>query len=653
MTSKHRAVLIAAAPYLLICLALLALFIMFGRQPAVRVGDGAEYYAMYYGWDVSHRPWMDPQSYAAYDRALASNLVEGLVPKAWFDAAFSQLQIGVTNDYNHFWFYSLLAVMTAKLAGLVGFKLGVHASFIALHYLILSATAALAYRYYRWTGVAIIALMTLFSPLLWFVTKAHTEVFTVCLVLGCVMLMQQKRYMAAALCLALASTQNPSFALVACVPLAYRALLERSKTYTFWEVVMLVSTVLAVLIHPTYYFFRYGVVTPQLLAGGASLGGNLSTFYVWLLDPDLGLLPNWPLGLLSLMAVLLVGGWRRMKGKVAATPADPAWLGFVVVYLMVNFYAHSSTTNFNSGATPGLARYALWYLPLAFPYFYSAALVCRRHRASWYAMLSVVTVVSVMTAYAYDPRTPEQYTRPAPLSYFIQSKLPGWYTPPAEVFLERYSGRGEGGGFGLVVGPDCRKLLMVSGPGRKEAAAPAECQFDPAKLITMLRASEPIPKSHRFHTLTEAEASSMVVSIAAGSYSASAGGSGTFLLGQGWGQQESWGVWSVEANATLQLPCNDKQFFAPTEPFALSMTLQPYGKQTLTVRGGDTVLWKGEMQPSGTKVDLKVPASNCRQGSSVLSLAISNPQSPQERGESADFRKLGVGLREFELAPVR
>ncbi|WP_217619259.1 hypothetical protein, partial [Achromobacter sp. GbtcB20] len=166
-----------------------------------------------------------------------------------------------------------------------------------------------------------------------------------------------ERYLAAALFIALASTQNPSFALVACIPLFYRVVLQRERRYSLFEVAMAVAVVVAVLAHPVYYFARYGVVTPQLLAGGAALGGNIWTFYVWIVDPDLGLLPNWPLGLLVLLAALVA---YLRKPVSLAGPGTWRVTAFVLACCAINFFAHSSTTNLNSGATPGLARYALW-----------------------------------------------------------------------------------------------------------------------------------------------------------------------------------------------------------------------------------------------------------------------------------------------------
>ncbi|MCK9912270.1 hypothetical protein MXD81_24160, partial [Microbacteriaceae bacterium K1510] len=74
-----------------------------------------------------------------------------------------------------------------------------------------------------------------------------------------------------------------------------------------------------------YYFARYGVVTPQVLAGGATPGLYLNIWYIWLIDPDIGLFPNWPFGLLLLGAGALL--WSSTFSTPAAAlekPSHPA-----------------------------------------------------------------------------------------------------------------------------------------------------------------------------------------------------------------------------------------------------------------------------------------------------------------------------------------
>jgi len=486
--------------------------------------------------------------------------------------------------------------------------------------------------------------MTLASPLLWFVNKAHTELFTVCLLLSGMMLLNARRHVAAALLFALASTQNPSFALIAAIPLGYRVLLAYRERYTLAEAAMLVATVLAVLIHPAYYFLRYGVVTPQLLAGGAKLGRELSSFYIWLIDPDLGLLTNWPLGLAALL--LAAGLWLFRRPL-----RWPDWTAalFATLYLLINFYAHSSTTTINSGGTPGLARYALWYLPLGFALMYRLARSYQWRSPAGYVLLPALLAVSVATIWRYDPRGPESYVTPSTLSYLVQSKLSRLYNPPPQVFMERYSGIGEEQAVNVVVGPDCRKLLLVPVVPKRGIATPVKCLFDPHKLEAFELALAPSLPPSSYTRLSEAQAQALMQTVRPGPYQVGSGHDGSFVLSDGWNMPEDWGVWSKGPVAALSIPCNNA-FFKPGEDYRMALQLQPFSQQTVTVRTRDAVLWQGAVPQDGPAIRFTVPAQNCKNGLSRVELAISHPVSPQQLGMSADTRLLGVALRGFEIS---
>jgi len=638
-----------AIPYLCICLALLVLFLVMARFPSIRVGDGSEYYGLYYAWSVTLRPWMTVAAYDAYGTLVASGKVIGVVSQEMLVDAFQALRVGATSDFNHFWFYSLLAFLCGKLASLLGIGLSVHASFLALHCALLSGTAAIAYHYYRWKGVVAVAMMLLVSPVFWFIDKAHTELMTVCLVLSAVILMRTQRYIAAALLIALASTQNPSFALVATIPLFYRVILQRERAYTLLEAAMLVAVVLAVLMHPVYYFTRYGVVTPQLLAGGASMGANLSTFYVWILDPDLGLLPNWPLG----CAVLLVLLVARLAGRGAprGQSIDRRWFGFVLLYLAINFYAHSSTVNLNSGATPGLARYALWYLPLAFPLFLQACGLFPYRTKRFYVGVVALAALAAVSAYVNDPRRPEQFTQGSLTSRFIQSRLPQLYDPHWEVFVERYSGIGEAvfsSNVRAVIGPDCAKMLVIPGRDRRDALAPG-CMYDQAKLNAYVNALPDVPltgsgKQPAYSRLPARDTAALARTVLTGAHEIGVNGDGGEMLLAGWSGREDWGAWSQEPRATLLFPCT-----VGGGPLAVTLRMRPFGKQAIVISSGGQVLWQGDIVENNQPVSFEFTPADCVNGLQQVTFDIPGAVSPLAQGLSGDGRKLGVGMMSYDI----
>jgi len=639
------------APYLYLAGALILLFAMLAFGPRMRVGDAAEYYGLFYAWDLTHRPWMTAPAYAAYDALFHSNTIAGLIPVDMLANAFPALRVGATSDFNHFWFYSFLAAACARLAGLVGIELGPHQSFLFLHAMLAYLALGLAYRYHGWRGALAAGLMLFASPVLWFANKAHTEWMTVCLVLGAVAALTARHYLVAALLVALAAPQNPSFALAACIPLAYRVVLQRARPYTLAEVAMGAAIVIAVLMHPVYYFSRYGVPTPQLLAGGAELGRDLSTFYVWIIDPDLGLLPNWPLGLLVLATASVLFLFARGRG--AARPDRPWWF-FLLAYLLLNFFAHASTTNLNSGATPGLARYALWYLPLAFPVFlYVLARIAPRSRGFYVAALAAALLL-VASVVVNDPRRSERYWVPSELSGFLQKRLPALYDPPGEVFAERFSGVGEGVHalqLRAVVGPDCRKALIMPGAQRHGALAPAHCVYDKQGLDAYVDATYGKPAGDEpYYTRLPADTGARLgFTVRPGPHAAGIGGDAGPFLVRGWSVPEAWGIWSSGKRAEIMFPCNDQQYYGAGKPFSLALKLRPFLTQNIEISGKGGTLWKGPVNAVDQMISFNVPATHCDDGQYRLRIALPDAVSPQEKGMSADPRVLAVGLSSLEI----
>ncbi len=643
----HKETARSLAPYFCISAALLIVFVMLGYLQPQQVGDGSEYYGLFCAWDAAHRPWMTSMAYDVYERLYSSGSITGMVPRESLENRFPTLKIGSTADFNHFWLYSFLAFICSKAASLIGIKLQVHESFLMLHYLLLLGTSAISFLLFKWRGLSVVLLMTFVSPMLWFLDKVHTELFTYCLVLSSVICIYAKKYLPATLLLALASAQNPSFALVAFIPLFFRVVLQRKKPYSFIEVIVFVATVLTVLAHPVYYFLRLGVLTPQLLAGGASLGQNLSSFYIWIIDPDLGLLPNWPLGMCALLLALGIWGFR--KNRVVEN-VDFAYGTFLLLYLCINLYAHSSTQNINSGATPGLARYATWYLPLAFPVLYKLSAFFSWQHKGLYLLLPAVAALTLFSVNTNYPSRPEAYTTPSRASLLIQTQLPWLYNPPEEVFIERYSGLGESVAAASLVGvlgPDCRKLLLMPGDGQKGVSSIGQCFFEAKKLNAYAKSLAANIDSPTYVSLNDADASNLAVELSSDIYKVGAGANGNFILGSGWSNPEDWGVWSQGSVATFVIPCGTKQRAIFDDGFSLSLKVRPFGKQYLKISGSGDILWQGDVD--GSNVNFDVPAKNCANGLSELTVNISNPTSPFELGVSSDGRKLGVGIIEFQI----
>lgn len=221
-------------------------------------------------------------------------------------------------------------------------------------------------------------------------------------------------------------------------------------------IVAVALTLVVMLLHPAYYLWRLGVVTPQQLNGG--IGPNVPSverFLAVLVDPDVGLLAWAPqLGVLALVgAVLLAKG--RAKDERLAPLRWPAAVGAVGGGWFL--LAFAQTTNVNSGGTVHLSRYALWLLPLLIPFL---AAVAVRPRANA-AMLALGAVALPVYAILFDPAQPERYVVPSPQSAWLNDALPGVYRPVPEVFYERRRAV-DGGVRGSVATPSCRVILVAA-----------------------------------------------------------------------------------------------------------------------------------------------------------------------------------------------
>ena len=624
----------------LFCTALVvAVFLPYYSLAPMRVGDGSEYYAMLLAIKQEHRPWLTVHSLQLYDALVSTQSISGMVPAQFLYELFPALRVGATFDFNHFWIYSLLAAGVSGGAEIFGWTLGPHQAFLTLHLLFTLGLVWLARALFGWQGTVAAAAMTLLSPMIWYIDKVHTEYFTYCTVLAAVMLVQRRHLAWSAAFLALASTQNPSFAIVSLGLLVWRlAAIRRSPLY-FWELSAFVAAILLALLHPTYYYFRYGVLTPQLLAGGAKLGTNIQNSYVWLLDPDLGLLPNWPLGL-ALILLVVVAGIRHRRLQ-----ADWSMALFIAGFALVNLFAQSSTINMNSGASPGLARYSLWYIPFFFPLALKAI--------EWLASLTfakkTVTVGAALVyafanAKAYDPRLPEDYLHPSTVSRFLQTQLPGLYDPPIEVFVERYSGIDENvhiGKASAVLGPSCDKLLVITDRDPASIGNTGRCLVDYEKIRAL---TEKISRSQTGARYIRLGPNGLDMDIAAipdgRAYVTALGKSGTALLGRGWYESEPWGTWAAGRTAEINVPCP-----RDAGEFKVALTLSAFDRtREASIYSENKAIWSGNVISGPTKVVTTLKSDRCLDDAVRLTLVSDSVDSPKTLGHSNDARTLGLGL---------
>jgi len=645
--SRRQAALIAFG--LALCMLIIGWLL-----PAVRVGDGSEYYGLYLALKNVHRPFMTEAAFQAYDQLVNSRHVADLPGTEAMRHAFPSLIQAKSADFNHFWFYPALALLAGGWLDTLG--AGPHAAFLCLHALLFAALLFVAGRSYGRLGIIAAIVVTAGSPIVWFFDKVHTEFFTYCCVAIASIWFARRRYFAAAIVLAAASTQNISIGATAMFALAlggWQAGWLRRQFH--WRDLLPAALAIALVgLHPLYYFFRVGVIDPQLLAGGAKIGTNLGSIFIWLVDPDVGLLPNWPFSLV-IIALGLVA--MRKFGR-------PSWqtCAYVVVFVVTNLYAQASTQNLNSGATIYVARYATWYIGLFVPLL-AFGLAALRDWAKWALAVAAMLVgaATVANAMAFEPTRHETYMEPTTVSKQLQLHLPHLYDPPPQIFSERFSGIEMSKRSLAAFGPDCAKVVVIERPGVPVVPRSSPpCNYDLSALPDRVlhpkewQGTLADGRHYAYLHLTADERKAAHPALRVGTrYKPTLSDLQSLpFLGEGWYGREDLGVWTKGDHAQMQgnLPV------CPASGLRVFLTLTPHltpknPMMALSANANGRELGKRELHAQGGTVSFDIPCEALRDDQLNIDLHVEGWMSPLDAGESSDWRQLGVFLREFWFEP--
>jgi hypothetical protein len=429
-----------ASRRLLPAFGLLLLVLLASSRPE-RVGDGREYLAMALNLARLAPPALLPADIVRAQRQFDELHFTGLSLTTPALRAPDGRQ-----DFFHFWFYSALAVPGIWLAEVVG--LNPNLGFVALNVLMLMGALWVVSQRVAWWVTAV----AFCGPVLWWIDKTHTEVFTFSLLaVGCVLLREAPWW--SMVCLGAAATQNlPIAALIACVAVTAPLLRDGAwRDSRFW-IGASVATALA-LLHPMYYLWRLGVPNPQLLGGVEPRVPTVNELGAVMWDPNIGVLFQAPLLALTVLAAAVTLALRPRAWM--RTPE--VWLALAgACTLLVSF---AQTPNFNHGGTPGVSRYALWLIPLAVPILQRAAVAVSPSSQRWFVPLALASCFWCIVV--FHPSRPERYKAPTRVASIIWERWPWLDNPLPEIFSERLSG-GEPGLLPVAT-PGCTKALLIGG----------------------------------------------------------------------------------------------------------------------------------------------------------------------------------------------
>jgi len=434
-----------------------------------RVGDGDEYMAMALNMSHGLPPALSRDEWVTRSEELRntagfeeSNLVPPLPG------------INGRQDFHHFWLYSMLAaplVATARLAGAHP-----NHAFTILNISLLGSFLWLLVR----RGHSLAAGLIVAGPLMWWVDKAHTEIFLFVTIAAAVLLVEDHPAFAL-LSAGLAAAQNPAATCVLAGIAVYALYRERSSRI----VAAVGAAVVIALILVAYYEWRIGVPSP--LADSVRMTSpSIRALITPLFDPNLGLAPYAPV----LFGIALAGLFVRRSTTALV-------FGIVVGLLLV----FAATGNVNHGGTPGMSRYGLWLLAAMTPLVATGSDRLGRHQGLAIAALCVSCVVSLM---AFRPAWLERREGPSGVAAMLWSRWPALDNPLPEVFAERVTGV-DGAPPVPAATQGCRKIL-IRGDGTdawwpfpcEPAAAPPACVRINALCYVNNGVFSPAPTQPRF-----------------------------------------------------------------------------------------------------------------------------------------------------------
>lgn len=401
----------------MVVLAIALAVCLIAGSPQRLVGDGREYLAQAINFASFHGPALRPADIPDVQSQLAR-----------FDPALGDWDIrGSTvadrdrgRAFLHFWFYALLAAPGLWITNAIGVSPTL--AFTALNLVLLGAALWCALPR---AGPA--ACVLLFGgPLIWWIDKAHTEVFTFALLTIALTLMRDRPWWSM-LAAAAAAVQNPPVAVIAALVFLAAAFRDRSVLIDRRMIAGTAGAVALASLHPLYSLMHYG--TPSLLLMQTRTGPpTIKTLFAVVADPTLGLVGNFPLFLLVVASAL---GLLARQGRRAVF-SDIVWVPFAAAIAFL--FSFSRTTNLHHGGTPSLSRYALWLVPLAFPLL--STLQHGRSRV-WPRLLWTCAGFSFLaSAIAFNPSVPQNSREPTWLATFLWTHVPAWNNPLPEVFIE-------------------------------------------------------------------------------------------------------------------------------------------------------------------------------------------------------------------------
>jgi hypothetical protein len=411
-------------PSVLAAAASLAVILIAGSSQRL-VGDGREYLAQAINFASLHGPALRP-AHIDDIQAEMSRVDPSLA--AWDIREATVADSHRNRDFQHFWFYALLATPGLWITRLL--HVAPTFAFTGLNLVLLGI--ALWVVLPRIGGAA--SLLLFASPVLWWIDKVHTEVFTFALLIIVFAALEERPWWSM-IAAGAAATQNPPIAAVVFLVWIVAVLHDRAAISDRRVVGGAAVGVLFALLHPMYMLVHHH--TPSLLLTATRSGApTFASLSAVVADPTVGLVGNFPvlLVVVAVAVITLVFGARAKADDTGARGLVTRGIAVAGAAAAVFLLSFSRTTNVHHGGTPGLSRYSVWLIPLAVPLLARTEQLGGR-RWRWFLRASALAS-SLISIIAFRPSVPENSREPTLLATFFWTRLPAWNNPLPEVFSE-------------------------------------------------------------------------------------------------------------------------------------------------------------------------------------------------------------------------
>ncbi len=628
-------------------------FLILRQSIGYRVGDGMEYYSMLFNLASDFVPFGTKESFSLYDNYVNQTENMGFYSSDLLSSAFSIFSNNEGNeiDYPHFWFFSLLAVPFYWVLNLLGLDIGLAFTFVNL--LCLIFVLKVAKSNYNSLGVTAAILIIISSPIIWYVNKAHTEFFTVTLMMAAVIYLMKNKLLIASLLFAIIGTQNPPFSILSVLVGGYALFDLKASIFTKKNIVFCLIIFFFLALHPAYYFHRIGVITPQLLNGISNESLTINKAFLFLFDIDIGLFINWPLGLISFVLLPFMLYKYKMEIRKKYLPHSL----IILLSCFVFMYSHGKTANLNHGAVVYMSRYALWYLAFFFPIIYMLLKETKKGYSPYlFVFLSVFIFLNItVNSNHQHPR----YLFSSRFSDFIYTYFPSIYETEPEVFIEKAIKKEIGVStyeYWATANDLENKVLVIkrnlSGKKLEDLSLPANAKSN-YKEFVYEKANEYFtqnPEEQFVYIYPKKE--NFVYSPLMINENIDAGKESSSVFFSNFYPPESWGRWMHGSKGSILFSLHNENIKG--EYLELQLSIHPFlykgiEHQDIKISMNDEIIHKMKLSKS-EDLKLNLKKDLLKIGNNELSLSVNSEARPIDVGINTDLRLLGLGLSGFKVS---